>query len=278
MKFLIQLILSCIAVSCVSRYSNFKSIGDKVHFKLIEIGDEGIPVKDSSYLQIQYEYCTDEICETSEKQYVTNIYTNVNFEFWKDLNLGDKLLVVLDSAPGEYWINLFDLSDKKIHWPVIVKLKLADLISESTADILSHDSNLLTFREQKRIEGMIKKDTLKYLRKNECFVAVLDSGQGNKIEKNVEINLSYKAFYSNGIMFDDTDDWKDSLVFMYGQDFQIIPGLEFGIEGLREGAETKIIIPSHLAFGKMGSTSGIVPPYEPLMYNVKIISVKQTHL
>lgn len=278
MKFFIQLLLCSITISCADRYSNFKSFGDKAHYKLVELGDEKLPVKDSSYLQIQFQYCKDEVCEISEKQYVTNIYINENIDFWNNLSLGDKLIVVLDSSPGSYWINLFDLTEKRIKWPVIIKVKLTDLIYGNIRDPLRHDSNLLIFREQKNIEYMINKDAIEYRKKNECFVAVLDSGKGIAIEENTEISLSYQAFYSNGKKFDDTNDWKDSLVFIYGQDFQIIRGLELGIEGLREGAEAKIIIPSHLAFGKLGSTSGIVPPYEPLMYNVKIISVKQTHL
>lgn len=278
MKFFVQLILCSITLSCVNRYSNFKSFGEKVHFRLIELGDDKLPVIDSSYLQIQFEYCSDELCETSENHYVTNLFSDVNIDFWGNLSLGDKLIIVLDSAPGEYWMDLFDLTEKRIQWPVIVKVNLTDMISESTANLLSHDSNLLSFRENEKIEGMIERDSIDYISKKECFVSVLDSGNGNKIERNVEVRLSYQAFYSNGKRFDDTNDWKDSLVFIFGQDFQIIQGLEIGIEGMREGAETKIIIPSHLAFGKLGSTSGIVPPYEPLMYNVKIISVKQMHL
>ena len=70
-----------------------------------------------------------------------------------------------------------------------------------------------------------------------------------------------------------TERWQDSLKFVYGSPDQLIEGLELGIQGLREGAEAKLIIPSHLAFGKEGSSSGIVPPYEPILYEVKILSV-----
>jgi hypothetical protein len=34
-----------------------------------------------------------------------------------------------------------------------------------------------------------------------------------------------------------------------------------------------VIIPSYLAFGSSGSSSGIVPPYTPVLYRMRIIEV-----
>jgi FKBP-type peptidyl-prolyl cis-trans isomerase len=140
------------------------------------------------------------------------------------------------------------------------------------------NEGLYEFREKCEIERMISDSMSNYLKKGECYVDVINEGNGDSVLNGCTVSLSYKAYFSDGRKFDDTDDWKDSIDIVYGQPLQLIVGLESGIHGLREGSEAKIIIPSHLAFGKHGSSSGIVPPYEPLLYNVKIISVKQPSL
>ena len=105
------------------------------------------------------------------------------------------------------------------------------------------------------------------------YISLKNEGSGDTVLFDRQIVLTYKAYFSNGYRFDDTERWQDSLKFVYGSPDQVIRGLEMGIEGLREGAEAKLIIPSHLAFGKQGSSSGIVPPYEPILYEINILSV-----
>ena len=107
------------------------------------------------------------------------------------------------------------------------------------------------------------------------MVHVIQEGAGDTIIIEKEVSLSYQAFFSDGSKFDDTNDWSDTLKISYGTPLQIISGLEYAIEGMTVGTEAKIIIPSRLAFGKKGSSSGIVPPFEPLMYKIKIVSVKE---
>ena len=42
---------------------------------------------------------------------------------------------------------------------------------------------------------------------------------------------------------------------------------------MREGEKAKIIIPSQLAFGENGSSTGIVPPYTSVIYEVTMLKV-----
>lgn len=50
-----------------------------------------------------------------------------------------------------------------------------------------------------------------------------------------------------------------------------IPGLREGLMLMNEGGESKIIIPSNLAFG--GTDYGIIPPYSTLIYDVELLDV-----
>jgi len=58
-----------------------------------------------------------------------------------------------------------------------------------------------------------------------------------------------------------------------GDTAQVITGLEIGIKKMREGGKAKIIIPSQLAFGENGSSTGIVPPYTSVIYEVTMLKV-----
>ncbi|MFA8298842.1 MAG: FKBP-type peptidyl-prolyl cis-trans isomerase [Hyphomicrobiales bacterium] len=54
----------------------------------------------------------------------------------------------------------------------------------------------------------------------------------------------------------------------------VASGLEEGVKLLKNGAEASFILPSHLAYGLIGDEKRI-PPKEILLYNVKVIDVKQ---
>ena len=68
----------------------------------------------------------------------------------------------------------------------------------------------------------------------------------------------------------------DPLSFNMADSAQVIKGLEIGLKKMRQGEVAKIIIPSHSAFGEKGSSTGIVPPYTTLVYEVIMLNVKET--
>ena len=63
--------------------------------------------------------------------------------------------------------------------------------------------------------------------------------------------------------------------FTYGQEGQVIKGLEKAISFMNEGMKAKFIIPSQLAFGEMGSSSGIIPPNATLMYEIELLNINK---
>jgi hypothetical protein len=65
-----------------------------------------------------------------------------------------------------------------------------------------------------------------------------------------------------------------TLEFIYGTPDQIIKGLNIVIGTLKKGEFSKIIVPSHLAFGEKGSSNQLVQPFTPLVYNITLIDIK----
>lgn len=85
------------------------------------------------------------------------------------------------------------------------------------------------------------------------------------------VKLSYKGTFLNGRIFELSP---PNFEVSYGTPDQLIKGLNYVIKRLKKGQNAKIILPSRLAFGENGSTNGIIAPYTPLIYEIKIIDVK----
>jgi FKBP-type peptidyl-prolyl cis-trans isomerase len=93
------------------------------------------------------------------------------------------------------------------------------------------------------------------------------------IEAGNLVTLSYQAQFLNGRFFDKL---ATNFEFVYGTPDQVLKGINIVIGKLKLGQTAKILLPSRLAFGENGSSNGIVAPYTPLIYEIKIIDVKKT--
>jgi FKBP-type peptidyl-prolyl cis-trans isomerase len=103
----------------------------------------------------------------------------------------------------------------------------------------------------------------------------LQEGTGKTIEAGDTISIHYEGIFLNGKYFDSTKRRKQPFSFVYGTEWQVIEGLEEGLSYMREGEKALFIVPSDLAFGSSGSSTGIVPPFTSLIFEVEVLSVKK---
>ena len=92
-----------------------------------------------------------------------------------------------------------------------------------------------------------------------------------KVVYGKKVKVSYQGSFLDGKPVYLTE---QTLEYIYGTPDQLIKGLNIVIGSLKKGETTKIIVPSRLAFGELGSSNGSIPPYTPLVYNIKIIDIK----
>ena len=72
-------------------------------------------------------------------------------------------------------------------------------------------------------------------------------------------------------LLDDTRRAGQPLTFRLGDPGQVIKGIEIALHVLPHGGRGRFVFPSALAFGAEGSSSGIVPPYTPVLYDIEVI-------
>jgi FKBP-type peptidyl-prolyl cis-trans isomerase len=81
--------------------------------------------------------------------------------------------------------------------------------------------------------------------------------------------MTYKGYLLSGKQFDESpENWQVNTA----TPDQMIKGLNYVIKFLNTGENTKIILPSYLAFGELG-TGNIIPPYTPLLYEINIKNI-----
>jgi len=97
-------------------------------------------------------------------------------------------------------------------------------------------------------------------------------GSGDDLPKEGDIvSIVYKGEFLNGRFLEKSN---TEFEFIYGTPDQLLPGLNYVIRRLKLNENAKIILPSRLAFGENGSTNTTVPPFTPLVYEIKLTSLK----
>ena len=97
-------------------------------------------------------------------------------------------------------------------------------------------------------------------------------GEGNRlVQLGDNVTITYQGSFLNGRFLEKSG---SDFEFIYGTPDQLLKGINYVIGRLKLGENAKIVLPSRLAFGEYGSSNGTVPPYTPLVYEIKLIDVK----
>lgn len=103
----------------------------------------------------------------------------------------------------------------------------------------------------------------------------IQQGTGSQIQLGDTVTVHYEGRFLNGKFFDSTRKRNEAFQFVYGQKWQVIPGLEEAIGMMYPGEKSIFIIPSEMAFGQGGSSTGIVPAFTPVVFELEIVEVKE---
>jgi FKBP-type peptidyl-prolyl cis-trans isomerase FkpA len=94
--------------------------------------------------------------------------------------------------------------------------------------------------------------------------------EGRRVKSGDLIEVSYRGAFLDGRTIDFSPPHSQ---VVYGTPDQLLRGINYVISRLKLGQNSKIILPSPLAFGENGSSNGSIPPFTPLLYQVSIKEV-----
>ena len=264
-------------VACSEPYPGFREIENGCFFKWNELGTETHSLEDADFILLAYDYCKNSDCDSASygRQIVLGT-SGAHFrkKFWKDLHIGDRFTLVFDSDESGFKKSFSVPDSVAVKYPVVLSCEPMAMygLNSYTGDS-AYFEMLMESREKSLIDLWLTDEGGYALNKNGVYVKISEIGDGDSVYTGREVVMSYKAYFYDGRLFDNTDEWTDTFTYVVGVPNQVIWGITAGIDGLREGGKAKIIIPSRFAFGKTGSSTGLVPPYEPLKYEINIIDV-----
>jgi FKBP-type peptidyl-prolyl cis-trans isomerase len=125
------------------------------------------------------------------------------------------------------------------------------------------------------LEAVIKTDSVQsnYREYKGVWMRTLTPGDTSLVREGREVVVHYQGRTTQGQVFDDSRIQEGPLRFVMGQEHQVIPGIEIGLERMHRGEVAELIIPSWLAFGGKGSVGGLVQPFSTVIYQVEVLEL-----
>ena len=101
-------------------------------------------------------------------------------------------------------------------------------------------------------------------------IQTIDEGSGKQPGPTDQVEVHYAGWLLSGKLFDSSYGRGQTITFGLNQ---VIPGWTEGLQHMKEGGKSKLVIPADLAYGSRGAPPAI-GPNETLLFQVELIQVK----
>jgi FKBP-type peptidyl-prolyl cis-trans isomerase len=290
-SYLYVLFAVIVLVSCGggSRFKDYTQTDSGLYYKLQAIGDGKRKPVIGDFLQLIITYKTEkdsvflDSYSSNDMGMVILPFNHSSFEgsFEEGLSImneGDSVSFIVDGAG--LFTKFF-----KTGLPLFLKagelvkmdVKLHRILNkEEYAAELQKYAGMVEDRdieEQRRISVFLDTASVKYEPVSGIYYLPVKQGSGELPSAGDRIRVNYTGSFLNGKVFESTYDRGQPMEFSWGEQQQVIDGLRIAISMMNEGSKGKFIIPSHLAYGAEGSSTGIVPPYSTLVYEIELLNL-----
>ncbi len=281
---LITILLLSVLSSCSNKYPGYTKSHSGIYYTLHKIGESSIKAKYGDYIitDISYQTMKDSVFFRGRRKFKLEspAYAKSINECFTMLSQGDSASFIIPAY--DFFTNTLGKT-----MPSFIKSNESMKISANIVEIQSEDEYI---REKaaflKWIEDFsdYEKEILKQFIQGSkisikptasgLYYIRLVAGNGRKVKMGDSLVIEYEGRFLDGKFFDSTVKRFEPFQFVFGQEWQVIKGLEEGVGLMEEGEKALLIVPSELAFGQEGSSTGIIPPYTSLIYEVELKKIK----
>ncbi len=273
---LVSLLVSCNS----SDFEGFKRLEKSIHSKFITLGDDAIVMDQGGRISLTMNFYNqyDSLIAVKKFDKIELEQTKIpNFllQVFKTLHPGDSLHFIgvakdfrLNGFIGS--INENELDTLQIYVGINEVIPSNELKTLRANERMKNDAEML---EQANLASLL--DSLEIDRDlfvNGIYYKTITRGKGKRAQSGDHVRVNYTSLLVDGTVVDNTYDGQP-LEYEIGRPDQVLEGFSVGIALMREGGESLMIIPSQLAYGEKGSSSGIVPPFSTIIYKVKLENV-----
>ena len=291
-NFIIALLITLLLSSCWnnSPYKGYTRSDSGLYYKLQTIGDGKNKPAAGDFLQLKITYKTIKDSVFLDSYYCNETgmvilpFNRSSFkgsfeEGLTKMNAGDSnsFIVDADSLFKKFFKTELPLflepgslvkMDVKLHSILTRKEYLTEL---EKYKVIVEDRDI---EESRKLKVYLDTNqTQFYPIHNGMYYLPIKQGVGDYVKYGDMIKIHYKGYFLNGKQFESTYERAQPMEFNFGEDGQVIQGFKTAISLMNEGAKTKFIIPSCLAFGETGSSTNIVPAYSTVIYEIELLNL-----
>lgn len=286
MRLLIILIISLALFSCESKYPGFLISQKGVYFKYLQLGEDNERPGYGDYIVVDLAYLTvdDSLFFKGRRKFqiTKNNFDGSIDECFSLLSIGDSADFIISA--DKFFNKTLGIDNPSFlpkNSDMKITAKMLDFLDQETYD--KQKAEFLSWVED---FGEYEKVLLGHYLDNEdisvspsrtgLYHVVLKEGNDNIVAKGDTVVVHYEGRFLSGKTFDSTVDRNSPFEFVYGTEWQVIKGLEEAIGKMKEQEKALFIMPSDIAFGNNGSSTGIIPPFTSVIFTVELIQIRKT--
>jgi FKBP-type peptidyl-prolyl cis-trans isomerase len=135
------------------------------------------------------------------------------------------------------------------------------LAAAAADDALSIANNQKFLGDYSKLKGVI-------VRPSGLMFRIIQNGFGKRPQPTDSVKVYYTGKLINGVIFDGTSPGLPATMKLA----EVIPGWVEALQIMREGDHWQLVIPSNLAYGARSMGDGLIPPYQTLIFDLKLIA------
>jgi FKBP-type peptidyl-prolyl cis-trans isomerase len=252
------------------KFPGYSEAGEEVYWKLIEPGEADKQPGENDYIEVRMRNSFNgTVFFDSELQSArgTVLMPFAGNKHLSMLHEGDSATILLPGGD----LRLPGMPDTGM---IQMNIRLVSILNEAeynkriTQTDTDADEQILIARYLSRYKITTKPDSTGMV-----FIP-LNAGSGRSAAGAKTVTLRYTGSFLNGRVFDKNASGEKGVAFSWGSEGQLIPGLTRALRGMKTGGKAKIVLPSALAFGNGGSSTGLIPPHTPVVYELEFLSAE----
>lgn len=281
-KIVIPTLLLVLFSACkfFSNYPGYSKTWSGIHYKLLTLGEADFKAQEGDYITIDICYKTlkDSIFFTGHRkiQVTKPEFKGSIDECFTMLNKGEKAEFII-STTHFFTRTLQSNIPSFLSNQEEMKVEILMIDIQTVKDFENQKKAFLKWIED--FDDYEREILSQYIQENKIVIPPTPSGiyylkmkagNGRKVKTGDTLVIDYEGRFLDGKFFDSTIKRNEPFYYVYGTEWQLVKGLEEIVGLMEEGEKAIAILPSKLAFGNTGSTTGIVPPFTSLIFEIQI--------
>lgn len=266
-------------------YSDFKKTSTGMLYKFHRQGNTGELLTENDVVELEMNYYLNKRMLFTTSSYPKNFKMPIEnskfdgdlYEGLKMMRVGDSASFVVSAAPT-FSLMMKQKPPQTLRDGDVIRFDIGIRSKENRDDFNKRvNDKMKSLSEASRNEFMIyvhDNDIVQQPMESGLIVIPIQDGYGEKAAPGDVLTVHYTATQLDGTPYKSTKNDNAPAVWTIGRLSKDVPrGVEDALLQMNEGSVTRVLVPSHLAFGQ-NAVDGL-PAFANLIYEIELIDIKR---